>query len=79
MKLTYEDKPEIYKLRKNGMSWLQLSQDYNVNPLLDGYNSEIIAYQLSTSPNLEQIKTMLAQAFPDEHYDSTILHSDQGW
>ncbi|WP_234916663.1 IS3 family transposase, partial [Streptococcus equinus] len=47
--------------------------------VLDGYNSEIIAYQLSTSPNLEQIKTMLTQAFPDEHYDNTILHSDQGW
>ncbi|WP_234916684.1 IS3 family transposase, partial [Streptococcus equinus] len=47
--------------------------------VLDGYNSEIIAYQLSTSPNLEQIKTMLAKAFPDEHYDNTILHSDQGW
>lgn len=55
------------------------SQKLYLSPVLDGYNSEIIAYQLSTSPNLEQIKTMLAQAFPDEHYDNTILHSDQGW
>ena len=42
-------------------------------------NSEIIAYQLFTSPNLEQVKAMLTQAFPEEHYDQTILHSDQGW
>lgn len=55
------------------------SQKLYLSPVLDGYNSEIIAYQLSTSPNLEQIKTMLTQAFPDEHYDNTILHSDQGW
>lgn len=55
------------------------SQKLYLSPVLDGYNSEIIAYHLSTSPNLEQIKTMLTQAFPDEHYDNTILHSDQGW
>ncbi|QGZ27915.1 IS3 family transposase [Streptococcus ruminicola] len=54
-------------------------QKLYLSPVLDGYNSEIIAYHLSTSPNLEQIKTMLTQAFPDEHYDNTILHSDQGW
>ena len=50
-----------------------------LSPVLDGFNSEIIAYQLSTSPNLEQVKAMLTQAFPEEHYDQTILHSDQGW
>ena len=55
------------------------SQKLYLSPVLDGYNSEIIAYQLSTSPNLEQIKRMLTQAFPDDHYDDTILHSDQGW
>ena len=55
------------------------SQKLYLSPVLDGYNSEIIAYQLSTSPNLEQVKAMLTQAFPEEHYDQTILHSDQGW
>ncbi|MCE2172041.1 DDE-type integrase/transposase/recombinase, partial [Streptococcus thermophilus] len=39
----------------------------------------IIAYNLSTSPNLEQVKSMLDQSFKEEHYDQTILHSDQGW
>ncbi|CJG63201.1 IS3 family transposase [Streptococcus pneumoniae] len=48
-------------------------------PVLDGFNSEIIAYNLSTSPNLEQVQTMLEQAFTEKHYENTILHSDQGW
>ncbi|AGS04706.1 Transposase [Streptococcus lutetiensis 033] len=29
MKLTYEDKLEIYKLRKQGVSWPQLGQTYD--------------------------------------------------
>ncbi|VOH04689.1 IS3-Spn1, transposase [Streptococcus pneumoniae] len=48
-------------------------------PVLDGFNSEIIAYNLSTSPNLEQVQIMLEQAFTEKHYENTILHSDQGW
>ena len=52
------------------------SQKLYLSPVLDGYNSEIIAYQLSTSPNLEQVKAMLDQSFTEEHYENTILHSD---
>ena len=55
------------------------SQKLYLSPVLDGFNSEIIAYNLSTSPNLEQVKSMLDQAFTEEHYENTILHSDQGW
>ena len=55
------------------------SQKLYLSPVLDGFKSEIIAYNLSTSPNLEQVKTMLEQAFTDKHYKNTILHSDQGW
>ena len=55
------------------------SQKLYLSPVLDGFNSEIIAYNLSTSPNLEQVKAMLNQAFTEEHYKNTILHSDQGW
>ena len=55
------------------------SQKLYLSPVLDGFNSEIIAYNLSTSPNLEQVKAMLNQAFSEEHYTNTILHSDQGW
>ena len=55
------------------------TQKLYLSPVLDGFNSEIIAYHLSTSPNLEQVKSMLEQAFTEKHYENTILHSDQGW
>ena len=55
------------------------SQKRYLSPVLDGFNSEIIAYNLSTSPNLIQVKDMLEQTFTEEHYENTILHSDQGW
>ena len=55
------------------------TQKLYLSPVLDGFNSEIIAYNLSTSPNLEQVKAMLDQAFTENHYTNTILHSDQGW
>ena len=55
------------------------SQKLYLSPVLDGFNSEIIAYNLSCSPNLEQVKTMLEQAFTEKRYENMILHSDQGW
>ena len=54
-------------------------QELYLSPVLDGFNSEIIAFNLSCSPNLEQVKTMLEQAFTEKHYEDTILHSDQDW
>ncbi|VNJ64892.1 integrase core domain-containing protein [Streptococcus pneumoniae] len=54
------------------------TQKLYLSPVLDGFNSEIIAYNLSCSPNLEQVQTMLEQAFKEKHYENTILHSDQG-
>lgn len=50
-----------------------------LSPILDGYNSEIISYNISRSPNLVQIDEMLKRAFPNDSYSGTILHSDQGW
>ena len=55
------------------------TQKLYLSPVLDGFNSEIIAYNLSTSPNLEQVKVILDQAFTADWYEKTILHSDQGW
>ena len=55
------------------------TQKLYLSPVLDGFNSEIIPYNLSTTPNLAQVKSMLEQAFTEEHYENTILHSDQGW
>ena len=55
------------------------TQKLSLSPVFDGFNSEIIAFNLSCSPNLEQVQTMLEQAFTEKHYENTILHSDQGW
>ena len=55
------------------------NQKLYLSPVLDGFNSEIIAYNLSTSPNLDQVEAMLNQAFSEDYYTNTILHSDQGW
>ena len=44
------------------------SQKLYLSPVLDGFNSEIIAYNLSTSPNLAQVKMMLEQAFTEKYY-----------
>ena len=55
------------------------TQKLYLSPVLDGFNSEIIAYHLSTSPNLEQVKSMLKQAFTENYYENTVLHNDQGW
>ncbi len=35
------------------------AQKLYLSPVLDGFNIEIIAFNLSTSPNLEQVKDML--------------------
>ncbi|KEQ46009.1 integrase [Streptococcus oralis subsp. oralis] len=52
------------------------TQKLYLSSVLDGFNSKIIAYYLSTSPNLQQGKTMLEQAFTEKNYENTILHSD---
>lgn len=50
-----------------------------LSPILDMYNGEIIAYNISTNPNLEQIYDMLDKAFARfDSLDGLILHSDQG-
>ena len=51
-----------------------------ISPILDMNTNEVISYDLSLSPNLEQIQHMLNKAF--EKFPSTnglIFHSDQGW
>ena len=51
-----------------------------LSPILDMNTNEIISYNLSLSPNMDQIKDMLHKAF--ERFPSVnglIMHSDQGW
>lgn len=50
-----------------------------LSPILDGYNQEIISYNVSKSPNLEQINNMLNIAFNNKDLNGLIFHSDQGW
>ena len=51
-----------------------------LSPILDMYNGEIISYNISASPNLEQVYDMLDKAFEKfDSLDGLILHSDQGW
>lgn len=51
-----------------------------LSPILDMYNGEIISYNISERPSLNQVIDMLDKAFekiPDNC--GLILHSDQGW
>ena len=51
-----------------------------ISPILDMNTNEVISYDLSLSPNMEQIHHMLSKAF--EKFPSVnglIFHSDQGW
>ncbi|VSZ71177.1 transposase-like protein, ISSpn1 ISSpn3 [Streptococcus pneumoniae] len=49
------------------------TQKLYLSPVLDGFNSEIIAFNLSCSSNLEQVQTMLEQAFTEKHYGGVLL------
>lgn len=51
-----------------------------LSPIIDGFNGEVISYNLSQTPNLKQTKAMLQNAFSKyESLEDLILHSDQGW
>lgn len=51
-----------------------------ISPILDMHTNEIISYDLSLSPNMEQIKRMLDKAFQkNQNIEGLIFHSDQGW
>ena len=48
--------------------------------ILDMHTNEIISYDLSLHPNLDQIKRMLEKAFNKfPKTEGLIMHSDQGW
>ncbi len=51
-----------------------------LSPIMDLFNSEIISYNISTSPNYNQIIKMLNGAFKKvDNLEGLIFHSDQGW
>jgi len=51
-----------------------------LSAIIDGYNQEIIAHDVSKSPNFDQINRMLEQAFKNRiNLKGLCFHSDQGW
>ena len=50
-----------------------------LSPILDGFNQEVISYNISTSANLAQIDDMLTKAFTNKNLEGLVFHSDQGW
>ena len=51
-----------------------------LSTILDLHNREIISYNISKSPNFEQIKDMLDKEFSKhKHLEGLKFHSDQGW
>lgn len=51
-----------------------------LSPIIDLHNREIISYNISKSPNFDQTKAMLDQAFDKyPNLKGLIFQSDQGW
>lgn len=67
----YTDVTELHVVGSRKKAYLSV--------VLDGYNSEIIAYTLSRRPSLKQVVETVMSAFPDKDYERLILHSDKGW
>lgn len=51
-----------------------------LSPVIDLFNGEVISYNVSEHPTLQQIMNMLEKAFEKiPNNTNLILHSDQGW
>ena len=51
-----------------------------LSPILDMHTNEVISYDLSQSPNMEQIRRMLNKGLSKfSSLNGLIFHSDQGW
>ena len=47
-----------------------------LSPILDGFNGEVISYNISKSPNLDQVNNMLNKSFDNNNFEGLILYSD---
>ena len=51
-----------------------------LSPIMDLYNREIVAYEVSERPSLDLVSDMLEKALDGlKEGERPILHSDQGW
>lgn len=56
------------------------SEKLFLSPIIDLFNGEVISYNISKSPNLNQIWNMLDKAFKRfRNLKGLVFHSDQGW
>ena len=51
-----------------------------LSPVIELFNGEIISYNISDTPNFQQVSDMLKDAFKTlEGHEKLTLHYDQGW
>jgi len=76
-----------FSANKPGEKWVTDVTEFNVNgekvylsPVIDLYNSEVIAYQIQSRPTYDLVGKMLARALKRLSPTQTpLIHSDQGW
>ncbi len=76
-----------FSAQQPNQKWVTDVTEFNVlgrklylSPVMDLYNGEIVAYQMSERPIFELVHTMLKKALARLGRDERpLLHSDQGW
>lgn len=76
-----------FNAQKNNEKWVTDVTEFSVkdeklylSPVMDLFNGEIIAYNISERPTMKMIYGMLEHAFTALNSEDTpVLHSDQGW
>lgn len=76
-----------FKAEAANRKWVTDVTEFNVageklylSPVLDLYNSEIVAFEMSRRPAFELVDSMLKKALNKlSPGDKPMLHSDQGW
>lgn len=88
---TNEAAPNLFKqdfrAEKPGLKWATDVTEFKVkdrkvylSPIIELFNGEIISYNLSDTPNFQQVSNMLKDAFKTlDGHEKLTLHSDQGW
>ncbi|MEY4475635.1 MAG: hypothetical protein RL248_1402 [Pseudomonadota bacterium] len=76
-----------FKANRPNEKWVTDVTEFNVkgkklymSPVLDLYNSEIIAWNMTTRPGMRLVENMLSEALKTlKQGDEPVLHSNQGW
>ena len=80
LKRNFEAEQPFEKLTTDVTQFNVCNDKVYLAPVMDLCNKEIISYNISLSPNLEQQREMLQRLFEKLPTNATpIFHSDQGW